>query len=121
WMSQDELKQEFAKAHLFLHPSELTETEDQEGVPNAMLEAMAAGLPVVATRHGGIPEAVSSGKDGLLVAEKDFEALAQAILELTGDENLLAEYSSQAKISVEQRFGFEQQIAAMEACYQETM
>ncbi len=121
WMSQDELKQEFAKAHLFLHPSELTETEDQEGVPNAMLEAMAAGLPVVATRHGGIPEAVSSGKDGLLVAEKDFEALAQAILKLTGDEELLAEYSSQAKISVEQRFGFDQQIAAMEACYQETM
>lgn len=121
WMSQDELKQEFAKAHLFLHPSELTETEDQEGVPNAMLEAMAAGLPVVATRHGGIPEAVSSGEDGLLVAEKDFEALAQAILKLTGDEELLAKYSSQAKISVEQRFGFDQQIAAMEACYQETM
>lgn len=121
WVSQDELKTEFAKAHLFLHPSELTETEDQEGVPNAMLEAMAAGLPVVATQHGGIPEAVTSGKNGILVEEKDFEALAQALLDLTADESLLAEYSRQAKYSVAEKFGFEQQIAAMEVCYLEAV
>ncbi len=121
WVSQEKLKAEFAKAHLFLHPSELTENEDQEGVPNAMLEAMAAGLPVVATQHGGIPEAVTSGKDGILVEEKDFEALAAALLQLTGDETLLAQYSRQAKDSVAEKFGFDQQIAAMEACYRETM
>ncbi len=121
WVSQEELKEEFAKAHFFLHPSELTETEDQEGVPNAMLEAMAAGLPVVATQHGGIPEAVTNGKDGLLVEEKDFEALSGAILKLTNDNSLLAEYSCQAKESVTDKFGFDEQIAAMEACYKETM
>lgn len=121
WVSQDELKDEFAKAHLFLHPSELTETEDQEGVPNAMLEAMAAGLPVVATQHGGIPEAVTDGKDGILVEEKDFEALSEAILKIASDETLLTAYSCQAKESVKERFGFDEQIAAMEACYRETM
>jgi len=120
WVSQDELKEEFSKAQLFLHPSELTESEDQEGVPNAMLEAMAAGLPVVATQHGGIPEAVTSGKDGILVEEKDFDALADAIIKLTNDGALLAEYSHQAKESVTEKFGFEEQIAAMEACYRET-
>ena len=121
WVDQVELKAEFAIAHLFLHPSELTESEDQEGVPNAMLEAMAAGLPVVATQHGGIPEAVTSGKDGLLVEEKDFEALSDAILKLTNDTDLLAQYSSQAKESVTDKFGFDEQIAAMESCYRETM
>lgn len=121
WMSQAQLKEEFAKAHLFLHPSELTETEDQEGVPNAMLEAMAAGLPVVATQHGGIPEAVTSGRDGILVAEKDFVALAEAILQITQDEKMLVDYSVQAEKSVRELFGFEQQIAAMEACYHEAI
>ncbi len=121
WVDQEELKKEFAKAHLFLHPSELTESEDQEGVPNAMLEAMAAGLPVVATEHGGIPEAVTSGRDGLLVEEKDSEALAGAILKLMNDEVLLTRYSRQAKESVTEKFGFEEQIAAMEGCYRETL
>jgi len=75
----------------------------------------------VATQHGGIPEAVTSGKDGLLVEEKDFEALADAILQITRDETLLAEYSRQAKESVTENFGFDKQIAAMESCYRETM
>ncbi|NNE90528.1 MAG: glycosyltransferase [Verrucomicrobiales bacterium] len=121
WVDQDRLRAEFARAHAFLHPSELTETEDQEGVPNAMVEAMAAGLPILATTHGGIPEAVEHDQDGFLVPEKDHEALADAILKLLDSPDTLARFSQQAHDSVTEKFGFEQQIGALEACYAEAI
>ena len=67
----------FMQSHIFLHPSELGGDGNQEGVPNSMLEAMASGLPVFATRHGGIPEAIDDGVSGVLVDERDHAALAR--------------------------------------------
>jgi colanic acid/amylovoran biosynthesis glycosyltransferase len=65
------MRELYARAHCFLHPSETGPDGDREGVPNAILEAMATGLPVIATRHGGIPEAVEDGVSGALVEERD--------------------------------------------------
>ncbi|MCB1231996.1 MAG: glycosyltransferase [Verrucomicrobiae bacterium] len=121
WIDQDRLREELAKAHVFLHPSELTDTEDQEGVPNSMVEAMAAGLPVIGTTHGGIPEAVTDGVDGYLAPEKDPDALATTILKLLANPETLALFSEQAHRSVRGKFGFSEQIAALEACYREAM
>ena len=70
-LSQDELRQMFYDAHIFVHPSETGRDGNQEGVPNSMLEAMASGLPVFATTHGGIPEAIEHGASGVMVAEGD--------------------------------------------------
>jgi len=121
WLDQDQLRDEFRRGHVFWHPSELTDTEDQEGVPNAMLEAMAAGMPVVATLHGGIPEAVTDGKDGLLVPEKSPVELAAAGLRLLGDPELLADLSRGAAESVRENFGLQSQVAVLEDCYDEAV
>lgn len=59
-----------------------------EGLPVSIMEAMAVGLPVVATRVGGVPEAVVEGRTGLMVPAHDAPALAQALLTVTGDEHL---------------------------------
>ncbi|MES2469790.1 MAG: glycosyltransferase [Verrucomicrobiota bacterium] len=121
WMNQPKLFAEYQRAHLFLHPSELTDTSDQEGIPNSMLEAMATGLPVVATHHGGIPEAVTHGVDSLLVPERSPEQLAEAILSLLRDPALLVRLSAAAAQTVRQRFGLEASIARLEDCYDEAI
>ena len=121
WLDQSQLLEQYRIAQLFLHPSEMTKEDDQEGIPNSMLEAMATGLPVVATLHGGIPEAVSSGHEGLLVPEKSPEQLAEAILKLMNDARELERVSQNAAASVRANFGSKSQIAAMEDVYLEAI
>ncbi len=70
------------QASVFVQHSVTAKNGDTEGLPVAILEAMAASLPVVATRHSGIPEAVADGTTGLLVEERDTAAMAAAMAEL---------------------------------------
>ena len=121
WCSQEQLFGLYGRAHLFLHPSETTEAGDREGVPNSLLEAMATGLPPVATLHGGIPEAVTNGVDGLLVPERSPDELAGAILKTLGNEDLFTRLSTGAAASVRDNFGAEKQLAALEDCYEEAV
>ncbi len=74
------------EADIFLqHSITDADTGDLEGLPVAILEAMAHGLPVVATRHAGIPEAVAEGVSGYLVDEGDVAGFAERVLELSQD------------------------------------
>lgn len=66
-------------SHLLLAPSVTGTDGDQEGIPNVLKEAMAMGIPVISTLHGGIPELVDNGKSGFLVPERDVEALADRV------------------------------------------
>ena len=121
FVSQATLRALFSQSHLFLHPSEMGPDGDQEGIPNSMLEAMASGLPVIATRHGGIPEAVEHGRSGLLVAERDPEALAEAMLTLAADPARYSEMNAAAAQRVVAEFDTQRQARVLEEYYREAM
>jgi len=86
-----------------------------EGMPNSVLEAMAAGLPVVATAVGGTPEVVLDGQTGLLVAPGDPSALADALLSLLADRRLAERFGRASRARVETHFGEGLMIRQMEA------
>jgi L-malate glycosyltransferase len=90
-----------------------------EGLPNSVLEAMAAGLPVVATRVGGIPEIIDDGESGLLVAPRDSHALAIAILQLLGNEGLAKRLARSAQERACAQFSFERLLSELDGLYLE--
>ena len=120
FLSQPELSALYSQAHVFLHPSEMTADKNQEGVPNSMLEAMSTGLPVVATLHGGIPEAVDAAS-GFLVGEKNDGALFAAMCRMTETGERWLEMGRAASASVRVRFEHGAQVAALENCYDEAL
>jgi glycosyltransferase involved in cell wall biosynthesis len=72
-------------SHLFVAPFVETEAGDKDGIPTAMLEAMATGIPVVATDAGSIPEVIQSGRNGLVLPQRQPVAIADAIESLLRD------------------------------------
>ena len=97
-------RHEFAQAHLYIQPSVTAASGDQEGIPVSLMEAMAGGLPVISTRHSGIPELVIDGQTGHLIAEHDAEGLAVAIERLTRDRAVAERFAQAARARVEQEF-----------------
>lgn len=80
---------------------------DCEGLPVAILEAMGHELPVVSTRHSGIPEAVADGETGLLVKEHDVDGMAAAMLSLLHDPERAKAMGRTGRVRVEERFTHE--------------
>lgn len=119
FLDQPALRELYCSAHLFLHPSELGADGDQEGVPNSMVEAMASGLPVCATTHGGIPEAVVHESSGLLVAERNAQGLAEAMTRLARDPAMYEEFAARAAERVRQHFDLATQTRLLERLYDE--
>ena len=121
FLGQKDLAALFARSHVFVHPSEMTSDQNQEGVPNSMLEAMATGLPVLATMHGGIPEAVTHERNGLLVPEKDVPALHAAMVQLTSDPELCYVFGEAAARMVREEFEHTRAVERLEAIYDEAL
>lgn len=92
-----------------------------EGLPNSLLEAMALGLPVVASDVDGVPEAVTSGKNGLLVPPARPAALAAALKTLAGDPALRAALGAAAKAAVSERFTLRRMIEEYERAYEDVL
>ena len=121
FVSQEKLREIFYASHIFLHPSETGRDGNQEGIPNSMLEAMASGLPVFASKHGGIPEAIEDAVTGILVPERDVEALTQALLDAAQDRPLMAKLARCGAKAVRERFDLSAQVRRLEEIYLRTM
>jgi glycosyltransferase involved in cell wall biosynthesis len=113
WLDAAGRDAELARASVFCLPSHA------EGLPMSMLEAMAARKAVLATRVGGIPEALRDGDNGLLVAAGDATALAAALARLLGDDALRARLARRARASIEQHYSTEVVCGQLSAIYRE--
>ena len=92
-----------------------------EGVPQAVLQAMACGVPVVTTAVGSISEAVTHEETGLVVAPKDVDALLAALERLRNDAALRARLGRQARERVRERFGEETMLDRMESIFRQVL
>ena len=121
FLNSDQLAQEYSQHDVFLHPSRETGGGDREGIPNSLLEAMAHGRVVVATRHSGIPEAVEDGLQGCLVDRADPKLVADAIAQVSCDPARALAIGTAARQKVIENFSTEACIRQLEFCYREAI
>jgi colanic acid/amylovoran biosynthesis glycosyltransferase len=104
---QEEVREALDDAGIFVLPSVVTRSGNRDGIPVALMEAMASGVPVVSTRVSGIPELVEDGVTGLLAAPADAATLAAALERLLGDPALGAQLARRARERVEREFNIQ--------------
>lgn len=103
------------KSCAFLQHSVTADNGDIEGLPVAILEAMAAELPVVSTFHSGIPEAVSHGETGFLVDEGDVDGMAAQVMTLLADADLARSFGRAGRVKIENEFTIDATIARLQS------
>lgn len=101
---QESVRASLDEAALFALPSQVADDGGRDGIPVALMEAMASGCPVVSCLTSGIPELIEDGHGGLLVRERDPVALADALQRLLADRGLRERFSHAARQRVEQQF-----------------
>jgi len=121
FVSQDRLREIYYRSHIFLHPSQTGRDGNQEGIPNSMLEAMATGLPVFATEHGGIPEAIEHGVSGVLVPERDEFALVETLLDAVQDPGFLSRIAQSGAEAVRKNFDLSNEAQRLDEIYLKTI
>jgi len=109
---RDDVPAILSASDLFVLPSE------SEASPNVILEAMAAGLPVVASKVGGIPELVTDGVTGFLVPPSDPPALTHALLDLIDHPERAGAFGQAGRARIEREYSFDRTVRQFETLYQ---
>jgi len=108
WKNEAEIIEILETCHIFIAPSVTASDGNQDAPINVLKEAMAMGLPVISTLHGGIPELVQDGVSGYLVPERDVEALSDRLKRLLNEPERWPEMGLAGRTYVEKYFNLEQ-------------
>ena len=117
WKTQEEVRQLFAKSHIFVLASVLSSDGDFEGQGMVLQEAQAMGLPVVCTNHNGFSESILDGQSGFLVPERDADALSAKLAELIGRSDQWIEIGKKGRAFVEAEFDLSKRNDALVELY----
>jgi colanic acid/amylovoran biosynthesis glycosyltransferase len=109
----EEMAAKYEDAAVVALPCLVADDGNRDGIPTVLVEAMAAGIPVVSTRLTGIPELVDDGSTGLLVPERDPTALAAALRQLLGDARMREDMGLRARVKVVRDFDSEKNVAVL--------
>lgn len=113
--SYPDVRRRYARADLFVMPSRVDPTShDRDGLPNVLIEASAAALPVIATRLAGIPELVEAGVTGTLVRPNDAAGLARAIEKILDAYPAAVAMAKNARNRVEERYSLDREVERLE-------
>jgi glycosyltransferase involved in cell wall biosynthesis len=118
-LGQAGVREEVARSHVLVAPSVMGPRGDRDGLPNVVLEAAAAGRPVIGSRFAGIPEAVSDGETGFLVPPGDETALAERITRLARDRGLARRMGTAGRALVERDFSLQESSRSLAAVLRE--
>jgi glycosyltransferase involved in cell wall biosynthesis len=115
WMPNNELRRWMRGALALCVPSVHASDGDAEGLPTVVIEAMAAGTPVIGSRHAGIGEAIEDERTGFLVPEQDSDAIATALSRLLDDHGLRRQLGENARSAAVEHFDMFRQSRRLEA------
>lgn len=104
WKQQHEVVKLLQKSHILLAPSVTASSGDKEGIPVALMEAMATGRIVISTFHSGIPELIEDGKSGFLVPERNAEILAEKLEWMLDHKQSWSDIRESARKVIEKRY-----------------
>jgi len=116
-LSHSDTAAALASSDIALVPSVVAADGDMEGSPTVIREAAACGLPVIGTRHSGIPELIDDGATGYLVPEHDVEALADRMADLLDDPARRRAFGRAGRAKMETEFDLFRQVAVLEGLY----
>jgi glycosyltransferase involved in cell wall biosynthesis len=120
-LSQDEVGAHFAAADIVAVPSVRDDSGNVDGLPNVVLEALAAGAPLVTTAAGGIGAVVEHGRTGMIVPERDSSALAGAIATLSSDPTARTRLGDAGRRLVAERYGWAAAAVSFESAYRHAL
>lgn len=119
--SPDEIKEIFQESLAFVQHSVVADNGDSEGTPVAVLEAQAAGLPVISTYHAGIPDVVINNETGILVEENDVVGMANNMIRILNENGLAFQLGEKGRMRIKENFTLKKHLERLESALIETL